>query len=315
MIAALTAILAIQSDHVAWPQTARTIKIVVPYASGGPTDLVARLLADEIGRAQGLTMVVEDRPGAGSAVGTEVVSRAAPDGDTLLIAAPAFVILPHVRKLNYDPLTSFEPICHLVHYPNVIVVNTKSSYRTLAELLDKARATPGELTMASVGPATGSQIAVEMLKRAAKVDMTFVPYPGYAPAINALLGEHVTSAFADYSVVAEQLRAGKLRALAVSSPTRTAALPDVPSVAESGYKDYQAEVWYGLLAPARTPSATVLQIAGWFTAALQAREIRHKLVGLGLFPDGTCGAEFGAFVRKQYDDYGRVIREANITAE
>jgi len=293
----------------------RTIKIVVPYAAGGPTDLVARVLADEIGRAQGLTIVVEDRPGAAGAVGAEVVSRAAPDGNTLLIAAPAFVILPQVRTLNYDPLTSFEPICQLVHYPNVIVVNTTSSYRTLAELLDNARASPGKLTMASVGPATSSQIAVEMLKRAAKVDMTFVPYSGYAPAITDLLGEHVTSVLADYSVVVEQLRAGKLRALAVTSPTRTASLPDVPSVAESGYKDYEVQVWYGLMAPARTPSAKVLQIAGWITAALQAPEPRHKLVELGFLPDETCGAEFGAFIRKQYDDFGRVIREANIKAE
>ena len=257
-------------------------------------------------------MLIENRPGAGTVVGTEAPSRAAPDGNTLLIVANSFVVLPHLRKLNFGPLSSFEPICRLVHYPNVIVVNTASPYLTLADLLDEARARPAEITMASVGPATGSQIAVEMLKRAAKVDMTFVPFPGYAPAINALLGEHVTSVLADYSVVSEQLRAGRLRALAVGSRTRSAALPDVPSVAESGYKDYEAGVWYGLLAPARTPNATILRIAGWFTAALEAREIKEKLVGLGIFPDGTCGAEFGAFLRKQYGDYGRVIRESNI---
>jgi tripartite-type tricarboxylate transporter receptor subunit TctC len=314
-VAALAAILAVLPDPVAWSQTPRTIKIIVPYASGGPTDLVARVLADEIGRAQGLTTVVEDRPGAGGAVGTEVVSRAAPDGGTLLLTGPSFVVLPHMRKLNFDPLASFEPICQLLHYPNIIVVNAASPYRTLAELLDRARAKPGELTMATVGPATSSQIAVELLKRTAKVDMTFVPYAGYAPAINGLLGEHVTSVLADYSVVVEQLKAGKLRALAVSSPTRTASLPDVPSVAESGYKDYAAEVWYGLMAPAGTPTATVRQIAGWTTAALQAQEVSRKLMGLGFLPDGTCGAEFVAFVRKQYDDYGRVIREMNIKAE
>jgi tripartite-type tricarboxylate transporter receptor subunit TctC len=308
-------LLALCGGHTAWAQATRTIKLVVPFAAGGPTDLVGRLLADEISRTQGLAVVVENRTGAGSAVGTEAVARAAPDGNTLLLGANGFVVLPHVRKLNYDPLTSFEAICHILNYPNVVAVNTASPYRKLADLLDAARARPGALTIASVGPATGSQVSVEMLKRAAKVDLTFVPYTGYAPAINALLGGHVTSVFADYSVVAGQLRANTLRALAVSSPARTAVLPDVPTVAESGYKDYEAEVWYGLFAPAHTPAAMLSQIASWFTAALKAQDVRRKLEELALFPDGTCGPEFSAFLRKQYDAYGHVIREAGIKAE
>jgi len=151
-----------------------------------------------------------------------------------------------------------------------------------------------------------------MLKRVANLNMIFVPYPGAAPAVTALLGEHVTSVFTDYATLAEQLKSGKLRALATGSRTRAEALPDVPTVAESGYKDYDAKQWFGLLAPAKTPKETISQLVGWFTAALQVPEVKAKLAIQGLYPAGICGADFGAFIRKQYDDYGRAIREANI---
>jgi tripartite-type tricarboxylate transporter receptor subunit TctC len=202
-----------------------------------------------------------------------------------------------------------------VRAPLVIVVNTASPYRTLANLLDAARAQPRDFTLASFGPATVHQIAFETLKRAAKVDMTFIPYPGVAPAINALLGEHVTSVLGTYSTVAEQLNAGKLRALAAASRTRIEPLPEVPTVAESGYNNYEVDYWLGLLAPAKTPKETISQLAGWFTAALQAPEVKRKLVAQGLYPVGMYGASFVALLHKQYDDFGRVIREAGIKAE
>jgi tripartite-type tricarboxylate transporter receptor subunit TctC len=154
-----------------------------------------------------------------------------------------------------------------------------------------------------------------MLKRAAKVDMTFVPYPGDAPAVNALLGEHVTSVFYTYAAVAAQVSAGKLRVLAVASQQRIKGLPDVPTVAESGYKDIDGDSWYGIVAPAGTPKERLAQLAGWFSAAAQSAEIKPRLAVLGHDPVGMCGADFGALLRKQYDDYGRVIREANIKAD
>jgi tripartite-type tricarboxylate transporter receptor subunit TctC len=313
--AAIAAILFTLSGHGAWSQTARTIKVVVPFSPGGVVDFVARVLAEQVGRAQGQTVLIENRPGAGGAIGAEAVSRAAPDGNTLLMAFPDLLIASHLRKLNYDLLTSFEPICNVVSYPTVIAVNSASPYRTLADLLDAARAKPGELALASIGPATAYQIAIESLKRAAKVDMTFIPYPGGAPALNALLGEHVTSLFLSYSTMAEQLKAGKLRALATWSRTRIESLPEVPTVAESGYKDYEMDEWNGVLAPARTPKNAVSQLADRFTAALQVPEVKRKLVAQGLYPVGMCGADFGALLRKQYDDFGRVIRETNIKAD
>jgi tripartite-type tricarboxylate transporter receptor subunit TctC len=278
-------------------------------------------MAEQIGRAQKRTILVENRPGALTAIGTEAVARAAPDGNTLLIIAPPFVINPHLRKLNYDPLTSFEPICNLVRSPLLIVVNSASPYRTLGDLLSAARTKPGDLTLAGAGPGSTLHIAFEMLKRAANINITFVPYPGDAPAVNALLGEHVTSVFAPYPGVAEQLKAGRLRALATASRARDEPLPDVPTVAESGFvaqsgfKDYETDFWNGLVAPAKTPKETVSQLAGWFTTALQAQETKRKLAAQGLFPVGMCGADFAALLRKQYDDFGRVIREASIKAE
>jgi tripartite-type tricarboxylate transporter receptor subunit TctC len=296
-------------------QTTRTIRLVVPFPPGGPSDTLARLLAEQIGRAQGLTMVVDNRPGGGSVIGTEAVSRAAPDGNTLLINSATFVINPHLRKLNYDPLTSFEPICYLVSSPTMIVVNSASPYRTLPDLIDAAHIKPGGLTLASFGPASSPQIGFEMLKRTANADITFVPYAGMAPAVNALLGEHVTSAWVDYSAAAAQVRAGTLRALATPARTRIEALPDVPTVAESGYKDFEADTWFGVAAPAKTPNQIVSELVGWFTAALRLPVIKAKLVPIGLYPVGMCGEAFGAVIRKQYDEYGRVIRESNIKAE
>lgn len=310
----LATILVLVSAQQAQSQAARTIKVVVPFPPGGGADTLARLLGEQIGRAQGLTVVVENRPGAGSIIGTEAVLRAAPDGNTLLIIGSSMVINPHLRKVNYDGPASFEPICDLVVLPEIIVVNSSSPYRTLADLIRAARAKPGELTAAST-PATVMQIAFEMLKREADVKITFVPYPGDAPAINALLGEHVSAALVTYPPTAEQVKAGKLRALASLLPTRIETLPDVPAIAEAGYKAAEVEAWYGLFAPLGTPKETIVQLAGWFTAALQAREVKPKLAKLGLFPAGTCGADFAASLRKQYDLYGRVIREANIKAE
>jgi tripartite-type tricarboxylate transporter receptor subunit TctC len=295
----------------AWSQTARTIKIVAPAAPGGVGDTLARLLGEQIGRAQGQTILIENRTGAGGVIATEAVSRAAPDGNTLLIISSDTLVPPHLRKLNYDLLMSFEPICDLVNAPTVIAVNGASPYRTLGA----ARARPGDLTMASFGPATAFQIGFEMLKRAANVNMTFLPYPGVAPAINALLGEHVTSVFASYSTASEQLNAGKLRARATAARARIERLPDVPTVAESGYTDYELDYWLGMLAPATKPKEKVVQLVGWFTAALQAPEFRAKLAPLGLFPVRLCGTEFATLLRKQYDNFGRVIRDANIKAE
>ena len=313
--AALSVVFAhLLSSHGAQSQT-RTIKIVNPYPPGGTADIVARVLGEQIGRTKSVTMLIENRPGGGTVIGTEAASRAAPDGNTLLITSVVFVINPHLRKLNYDPLTSFEPICNLTQSPQIIVVNGGSPYRTMADLTDAARAKPGELTLASTGPASPSHIAFEMLKRVANIQMIYVPFPGNAPTVNAVLGGHVTAGVANYADVVGHLTAGTLRALATPSSKRIETLLEVPTVAESGHKEFEYEVWFGILAPAKTSNDIVSQLSGWFVEAMLVSDVKAKLVVQGLYPVGTCGANFAAELRRQYADYGRVIREANIKAE
>ena len=295
----------------AWAQT-RTIRIVVPFAPAGGTDILARLLANYISRVHGLTMVVENRPGAGTLLATEAVARAVPDGNTVLIVGNSFIINPNLKKQSYDPLTSFEPICHLTRSPNVVAVHSASRVRTLADLVEAARAMPGKLTMAVNGPATSQHIGFEMFKRVAKIDLAFIPFQGGAPAVNALLGQHVDSLFSNYPTASEQFKTGKLRALAIGSRARMEAMPDLPTIAESGYKDYEEDVWFGVVAPAKTPQNIVAQLAVWFAEAVQAPEVKSKLALQELYPVGLCGADFAAHLRKQHVDYGRLIREASI---
>jgi tripartite-type tricarboxylate transporter receptor subunit TctC len=315
LAACLAIVLLALTSHDVWSQAARTIRIIVPFPAGGSADILARLLGEQISKAQGPTVLVENRPGGGASIAYEAVARAAPDGNTLVINGNSLVINPNLRKVNYDPLTSFEPVCYLLASPQVIVVNSASPYRTLADLIAAARAKPGELSMAGVGPGATQHIGIELFKRVANVNLIYVPFSGGAPAINALLGEHVTAVLQNYSEVVEQLKAGKLRALAATSTKRIEPLPDVPTVAELGFKDYDVEVWFGVVAPAKTPKETVAQLSGWFTAAMQAPDVKPKLLNLGLYPVGMCGADFAAHIRKQYDEYGHVIRAANIKAE
>jgi tripartite-type tricarboxylate transporter receptor subunit TctC len=312
---AVTAALIISPACEALSQGRQTVRIVVPLPPGGAGDIVARQLSEHVRQATGLSVVIENRPGAGTVIGTEAVARAAPDGGTLLLNAPYLLISPQLRRVNYDPLTSFEPICYLVRSPGLFVVNSESPYRTIKDLIDAARTKPGELTLASVGPGTAQHIGFEMLRRAAGVNLTYVPYAGGAPAINDLLGGHVTAVFAEYAPLAGHLKAGTLRALATSAAARIELLPNLPTVAESGYPGYEVDFWWGLFAPARTAKETLSQLTGWFSDALRAPEVKARLTAEGFSPVGTCGADFGALLRKQYDGYGRVIREANITVE
>jgi tripartite-type tricarboxylate transporter receptor subunit TctC len=314
-VALIAVILTMPAGHGAWSQTARTIKIVVPYPPGSGPDILSRLMAEQIGRTQGPTVVVENRPGGGTVIGTEAVARAVPDGSTVLLVANSFIIIPTLKKQNYDPSTTFEPICYLAATPMVLVVNAGSPYRTLTDLIAAARAKPGEVVLSSGGPASSLHIAIEVLKRAANIDTTYVPYAGTAPAINALLGGHVTAVFADYPTVVSQLQSGSLRGLATASAARVEPLPDVPTLAETGVSKYEADIFYGIVAPAKTPSEMISQLSGWFSAALKTPEMKPKLAKQGLFPVGSCGAEFGAYMRKQADEYSRIVHESNIKAE
>ena len=306
-------LLALAAPH-AVAQTAHNLKIVVPYPPASGPDILSRLMADQIGRAQNATVVVENRPGGGTMIGTEAAARMPPDGGTVLLVANSFVVNPALKKGNYDVATSFEPVCQLASTPMVIVVKGDSPYKTAADLVAAARAKPGELSVAGA-PSSSLQMAYEVFKHDAKVNMTFVPYPGTAPAVNTLMGGHVTAVSADYPTVVGHLKSGALRGLVTASPKRIETLPDVPTFAEAGLGKYEDEIFYGYMAPAKTPAASIKQLSGWFTDAMKSAEVKPKLAQQGLFTTIRCGAEFGTYLQKQVKSYSRVIREANIKTQ
>jgi tripartite-type tricarboxylate transporter receptor subunit TctC len=295
----------------AWSQGSPPIRLIVPYPPGGGIDVLARILADEIGRTQGQSIVIENRPGAGTEIGTEVVARATPDGRTLLFNNNAIVILPHVRKVNYDLRTDLVGVCVAASTPTVMVVNSNSPLRTLQDIVAAARAKPGELSYGSA-PAGLMNVAFEMLAHQAGFKTTFVPFGGTPPALNAVLGEHITIGFVDYPAAAGHIQSGKLRAVAVGSRARIPELPDVPTIAESGFKGYEIEVWYALFAPAKTPGEVTSRLAGWFKGAALSPAIRGKLTAQGFNPSGQCGPEFAAYLKSEDDKFGQAVRDADI---
>src|SRR5215813_1362244 len=311
IIAAAAGALLALAGAPAWSQGSPAIRLIVPYPPGGGIDVLARILADEIGRTQGQSIVIENRPGAGTEIGTEVVTRAAPDGRTLLFNNNAIVILPHVRKVNYDLGTDLIGVCNAASTPTVMVVNSNSPYRTLQDIVTAARAKPGELTYGSA-PAGLMNVAFEMLAHQGAFNATFVPFGGTPPALNAVLGEHITIGFVDYPAAAGHIQSGKLRAVAVGSRTRIPELPDVPTIAESGFKDYEIEVWYAVFAPAKTPGDVLSHVSTWFKEASLSPAIRARLTGQAFHPVGQCGAAFAAYLKAEDDKFGRAVRDANI---
>src|SRR4029079_2125726 len=278
-------------------------------------DILARILAEEIGRAQHSSVVVENRPGAGTVIGTEAVARAAPDGETVLLNNPAFLINPHIKKVTYDPLIHFDPVCNMVNFPLVFVVPKDSPQKSMADMIAMAKAKPGSVTVASAGTGNPTHIGFEVLKKATGLEMTYVPFAGAAPAINALLGGHITSVYSDFGTISGQLQAGALRPIAVGAKERFAGLPDVPTIPELGYTDYEAESWNGILAPAKTPKDTLARLVNWFRATGESPELKQKLAVLGISPNVVCGADYGAELRRQSDQYGPAIRAANIKTD
>jgi len=296
----------------AWSQ-GKTLKIVVPYTPGSGPDIISRLLGEEIGRADGATVLVENRPGGGTVIGTEAVMRADPDGTTVLLVGNSFTVNPALKRGNYT-LASFEPVCYLASTPMVLVVQASAPWKTVQDLVADAKANPGKITFASGGPASSLHVAIEVLRLATKIDINYVPYGGTGPSINALMGGHVQAVWADYPTVISQLKGGTLRGLVTTSPKRVADLPDVPTLTETGIAKYQAEIYYGVVAPAKTPPAAINQLADWFSAAMKVPAVQPRLAQQGLFPVNSCGAPFAEFLRGSVADYERIIQEAGIKA-
>ncbi len=292
----------------------KTARIIVPYTPGSGPDIISRLLSEQIGKSGGPAILVENRPGGGTVIGTEAAMRAEPDGGTVLLVGNSFTVNPALKRGHYS-LSNFEPICYLASTPMPLVVQASSPWKTVQDLVADAKSNPGKISFASGGPASSLHVAIEVLRLATKIEINYVPYGGTAPSINALMGGHVQAVWADYPTVVSQIKAGTLRALVTTSPKRIPTMPDVPTLTETGIANYEAEIYYGIVAPAKTPEAAVKQWTDWLTAALKVSVVQEKVAAGGMFPVGTCGAPFGQFLRGSIADYERIIRQAGITAK
>jgi tripartite-type tricarboxylate transporter receptor subunit TctC len=299
---------------VASAQTPPLLKIVVPFPPGGAVDVLARLMGEEIAKAGGPAVVFENRPGASAIIGTEAVSRAAPDGGTVGVVAPSFLITAAIRKLPYDPFKSFEHVCRIIDSPQVVAVNAASPYRSFDDLVSAARAKPGALMVGANGPATTQHVVAEMVKKASKADMTFVPFNGAAPSVTALLGDQINVVVANYSEVKSFSDSGALRLLLVTSPQRIASLPDVPTAREKGL-DFDITNWFGIVATGKTPKAGLDAITGYIKKAMANARMVEKLGQIQLIPSVLCGDAFVAFLKDQNDLYAAIVREAGIKDE
>jgi tripartite-type tricarboxylate transporter receptor subunit TctC len=298
----------------ATPAAAEPIKLVVPFAAGGPVDQLARVLANGLGPKLGEDVIVDDRGGAGGAIACEFVARSKPDGKTVLLASlGAFVIGPILKPpANYDPVKSFEPVMLAGSVPSLIVVNPNSGIATLADLI--ARAKQQHLSYGSAGAGTTMNIALEMLNKAAGVKITHVPYRGAAPAITDLLGGHIDMLNADLPVLLPLVQAGKVKALAVFSPGRTPLLPDLPTTKELGFPGLVMENWYGVLLPAGTPASERDRLEKALFAVIAAPDVQARFA-----KDGTHGAldhqAFAAMLSRQFAEWPERIKALGITGE
>jgi tripartite-type tricarboxylate transporter receptor subunit TctC len=314
MFGRIVCALVMAAAMVVGPARADTIKILVPFAAGGPVDTMARMVGAELQTRLGMEVIVENRGGAGGALATETVARAAPDGKTLLMASlGSHVINPSLRAAQgYDPAKSFAPIALIGEVPSLVVVSADSPVKTFAELI--ARAKKESLSYGSAGPGTTMHIAGELFNSSAGVKTTHVPYRGAGPAINDLLGGHIQFMNADLSVLLAQVTSGKMRALVLFSPQRTPLLPDLATSAELGYPAMVIENFYGLLAPAGTPADVVAKLEKATLDAVAVPSVADKLKAAGVH--GAAGAKgFAAKLDRDFAYWGPEIKKLGITGE
>lgn len=296
----------------------KIVTLVVPYAPGGPTDAMARVLANAIKPHLGETMIVENKAGAGSNIGAEYVARAQADGYTLLFgtSAPLGINLYLYPKINYDPFKSFAPVIQVGYLPNVLVVHPNIPAKNVKELIAYAKAHPGKLSFASSGSGASSHLAGVMFNMRAGTDIQHVPYKGTGPALNDLLGGQVAMSFTDVLTALPHIQAGKLRVLGVTSAKRSRALPDVPTLAEQGMKDFDASVFFGIVAPSGTPQDVVNKLNTAFAAVLQQPDVRERLSQQGLEPPPNyTPAQLAGYMRSEAEKWREVIKVSGARAD
>lgn len=298
----------------AWP--AKSVRIVVPFPAGGALDILTRTVGQKLGELWGQPVVVDNRPGGGTLIGTQVVARAPADGYTLLMMATSFVINPSLRaNLPYDTDKDFTPVTQIASTPNVLVVGASLPATNLAQLLALARAKPGELAFASIGAGTPQHLAGEQLKQAAKVDLIHVPYQGNAQITNAILGGQVAMTIVNLASAQPYLDSGQMRLIAVATARRVEGHENVPTMAEAGLPGFDSTSWFGMVAPAGTPQPVIAKLHADIVRTLQMPDVRAKLKAQALAPVGDTPEQFGAFMRAERETYARVIRAGNIRAD
>lgn len=291
----------------------RPVKLMVPFSPGGATDITARTIADGVAAHLGQPLVIENNGAASGIVGTEAGARASPDGYTWTLAHdPPFTILPHVRKLGYDPLRDFEPVSMIAIIPMVLVVRPGLPINSIKELIEFARAHPGKLTIASSGTGATSHLAAELFKYETKVDLLHVPYKGQAQAVTDVLGQQVDMIFSSFGPVVQHIKAGRLKALGVSVPRRYASLPDVPTIAESGVPGFDFSVWTGIAVPAGTPQPVRQQIHAAVVKAIESAPVRAKFEALGYLPGDPGPGALKAKIAADHAKWRQVIQAARI---
>jgi tripartite-type tricarboxylate transporter receptor subunit TctC len=298
-----------------WP--AKPVRLIVPFPPGGSTDILGRAIAQKLQEALGQPFVVENKPGAGGSIGATEAARAVPDGYTLLMGhIGTLAINPSLyRNLAYDPLTSFTPVALVARVPNVLVVNPAVPARTVQELVALARAKPGSLRYASGGNGSAAHIAMEYFKLRTQTDIQHIPYRGTAPAVTDVMGGQVEIIMTGVPAVLQQVKAGRLRGLAVSGLKPVDSMPDLPTIAASGVPDFEAIQWYGLVAPARTPAAVIALVNAEVGRALQTPELKARLDAEGAEAAPTTPAAFGAMIESEIARWKPVIEQAGMKPE
>ena len=297
------------------PFPSRPVHIFVPYPAGGGVDILARTLGDVVSRQWGQSVVVENRPGAGGLVASQALVTSAPDGYTLIVVASGHATNPFLYpKIPYDTFKDFTPISLLASSANILLVRADSPFKTLGDMIAQARAKPGSLSFGHAGNGTSTHLAGELLKNLAKIDMAAISYKGGAPAINDLLGGQIPMSFNNAPEALGQLQAGTLRALAVTTASRTPFLPNVPAISET-VPGYDMEVWWGLLGPAGMPPDLVAKLSQAFVAALNTEPVKERLSKLGASPIGSSPQQFDARIHAEYEKWGPIIKAAGLKAE
>ena len=295
-----------------WPS--RFVKLVVPFPPGGGTDAIARIVAGKLSEIWGQQVVVENRGGAATNIGTEAVARAEPDGYTLLLCSLNMAVNRYLfPTLSYDPVADFAPVSLICDYPNVMAVPITSPARSVAEFIDYAKTNKGKITFASSGHGTSVHLSGELFKRMAGVEMLHVPYRGAGPALNDLIPGRVDVMFNNIGAVLPLIQGGKLRGLAVTTAKRSPAIPQLPPIAEAGVHGFDVSSWYGFFAPAKTPPEIVRKMHADTVAALADPTTKSRLEQLGVVVIGSTPAELAAYLKSEMEKWGPVIKEAGIT--